>query len=272
MFLPVRFKTNLQLSPEEFSASFDETILQKLKSTHEGICTRFGYIKPGSIEIIRRSIGMFTKQHFNGHIRFELYCKGEVCNPPQGMVVDGVVKNKNALGLLAASSINIGDDLLPVLDIIVPRKSNGIASEVDLDQVEIGDKVLIMVMGKRYQLNDTSISIIGRIVKQRTVQSRALQGISPSLEDVVVTDISRNNEGNDLGELVEEGADADPLNHNGDDEAGDDVYEDDDYSDNGAETKQVEDEDEDEELGGDDDFEEVEGGDEDFGGSDGEEY
>jgi len=169
MFFPIRFKTHIQLSPSELSGDFDRIIKTKMCDNLEGVCSRFGYIKPGSLEIVRRSAGMFGKQHFNGYIRFDIHCKGDVCNPPQGMVVEATVKNKNALGLLAESSMVMDDGTtIPVLDIIVPKKSNGISSEIDLEDVQIGDHIFIMVMGKRYQLNDTNISIIGRAVKQPT--------------------------------------------------------------------------------------------------------
>jgi hypothetical protein len=166
MFFPVRFRTHIQLSPLELSNNFDDVIKTKMKENLEGLCSRFGYIKPGSLQIIKRSAGLFGKQHFNGYIRFDLLCKGEACNPPQGLVVEAIVKNKNALGILAESSMFINGEKIPVLDIIVPKKSNGIASEIDLDDVQTGDSIYIMVMGKRYQLNDTNISIIGRAVKQ----------------------------------------------------------------------------------------------------------
>lgn len=166
MFLPVRFKTSVQIAPGDLNDNFDETIKAKLKDTLEGVCSRYGYIKPGSLEIIKRSAGLFTKQHFNGHLRFEIQCRGDVCNPAQGLVVQAVVKNKNAMGLLAESSIEIANNTVPILDIIIPKKSNGIMSEIDLEEVQIGDHIYVMVMGKRYQLNDTSISIIGRAVKK----------------------------------------------------------------------------------------------------------
>jgi len=172
MFFPIRFRTHIQLSPLELSNSFDEIIKNKMKESLEGVCSRFGYIKPGSLQVIKRSIGLFGKQHFNGYIKFELLCKGEACNPPQGLVVEAIVKNKNALGLLAESSMFINGEKIPVLDIIVPKKSNGIASEIDLDEVQVGDSIFVMVMGKRYQLNDTNISIIGRAVKQPQSQSQ----------------------------------------------------------------------------------------------------
>ena len=175
MFFPIRFRTHIQLSPLELSNDFDDIIKDKMKETLEGVCSRFGYIKPGSLQIIKRSAGLFGKQHFNGYIRFDLLCKGEACNPPQGLVVEAIVKNKNALGLLAESSMFINGEKIPVLDIIIPKKSNGISSEIDLDEVQIGESIYVMVMGKRYQLNDTNISIIGRAVKQPVSNVKQVQ-------------------------------------------------------------------------------------------------
>ena len=163
--MPIRFRTSVQLSPNELHQEFVSMIQKKLQQNLEGVCSRFGYIRPGSINIVRRSAGNFVKQHFNGHIRFDLLCKAEVCNPAQGMVLKAVVRNKNAMGLLAESFIEIEDKNIPVLDIIVPKRAAGIASEIDLDSVEIGDEIYVSVQGKRFQLNDKKISIIGRAIQ-----------------------------------------------------------------------------------------------------------
>ena len=167
MFLPIRFRTNVQLSPRELADdNFDDCLKGKLQKSLEGVCSRYGYIKPGSIDIMRRSAGMFIKQHFNGYIKFEMVCKGEVCNPANGMVIEATVKNKNALGFLAECSIDIDGTIMPVLDIIIPRRAAGVTSEVDLDAVNVGDIIYVQVLGKRYQLNDKKISIIGKAVNQ----------------------------------------------------------------------------------------------------------
>jgi DNA-directed RNA polymerase subunit E'/Rpb7 len=168
MFMPIRFKTNIELAPHELGPEIQKKILDKLKKKLEGLCSRHGYIKPGSLEIIQRSAGKFVKQHFNGHIHYDMICKGEVCNPPNGLIIQSQVKNKNALGLLAEGIIEINREKIPILDIIIPKKAAGIMSEVDIDSIEIGDIINVMVMGKRFQLNDTKISIIGRAVKDIT--------------------------------------------------------------------------------------------------------
>jgi DNA-directed RNA polymerase subunit E'/Rpb7 len=169
IFLPIKFKTTIQLTPRELHQNYQEVLKNKLQTSLEGVCSRHGYIKPRSIEILKRSTGMFMKQHFNGHIKFDLVCKAEVCNPPQGSVMRATVKNKNVMGLLAESSILIDGENYPVLDIIIPKRAAGIASDIDLEAVEIGDVVYVEVQGKRYQLHDKKISIIGRAVKEPSI-------------------------------------------------------------------------------------------------------
>lgn len=153
------------MSPSELDENFEETLLNKLQTTYEGVCSRFGYIKQGSIQIIERSVGQLMKPHFNGHIRFELSVVAEVCNPVEGMVVSAVVKNKNQLGVLAESYTQVGDKRMSVLDIIIPKRTAGITSEIVLDNLTIGDSIYVEILGKRYQLNDKKISIIGRGVQ-----------------------------------------------------------------------------------------------------------
>jgi hypothetical protein len=184
IFVPIRFRTSVQLAPHEMHQHFVDVLYQKLKSNLEGICSRFGYIRPGSIEIVRRSAGNFVKQHFNGHIRFEMLCKAEVCNPPQDMVLKAVVRNKNVMGLLAESFVEVEDTPIPVLDIIIPKRAAGIASEIDLDRVEIGDEIYVSVQGKRFQLNDKKISIIGRAVKDPAITSNVFE--TPTDEDGII--------------------------------------------------------------------------------------
>lgn len=165
MFLPITFNTSIQLNPSELQINFEDTINKKLKLEYEGICSKYGFIKPNSIKIQKRSIGIFSKQHFNGNIQFDLQCNADVCNPIKGLVVEAIIKNKNALGLLAESSIEIDSKQVPVLDIIIPKKAAGIMSEIDLDSININDSIYVMVLSKRYQMNDNKIAIIGKAVK-----------------------------------------------------------------------------------------------------------
>jgi DNA-directed RNA polymerase subunit E'/Rpb7 len=161
LFMPIKFRSSVQLSPSEMSINFEETILKKLKNNLENMCSRHGYIKNNSIKIIKRSIGQYKKQHFNGNIIFELQCIAEICNPAKGSIIKCRVKAKNDLGLLAEAFY----ENIPILEIVVPKISAGIQSEVNIDKINIGEEINIEVCGKRHQLFIKTISIIGKVIK-----------------------------------------------------------------------------------------------------------
>jgi DNA-directed RNA polymerase subunit E'/Rpb7 len=163
LFIPIKFKTTITIKPNELDNNFEKTILNKLKQNYENICSKYGYIKNNSIKIIKRSIGTIKNQHFNGNISFDLVCIAEICNPIQGSIIKCKVKAKNSLGLLAEGYY----DKIPILEIIIPKISAGIQSEINLDNISIGQEIKIEVCGKKYQLFDKHISIIGRAIKNK---------------------------------------------------------------------------------------------------------
>ena len=163
LFIPIKFKTNVVLKPSEMDNDFENTILKKLKTLYENVCSKYGYIKNNSIKILKRSIGTIKTQHFNGNVNFNVICIAEICNPIQGSIIKCRVKAKNSLGLLAEGFY----EKIPILEIIIPKISAGIQSELNLDTINIGQEIKIEVCGKKYQLYDKHISIIGRAIKDK---------------------------------------------------------------------------------------------------------
>jgi DNA-directed RNA polymerase subunit E'/Rpb7 len=237
LFIPIKFKTYVQLSPSELDSKYQERIYEKVRAVYEGTCTKFGYIKPKSIDIVKRSCGSFVKQHFNGAIRFDLICRGEVCNPVQGSIVTAIVKNKNLLGILAESTMELDGDILPILDIIVPINSAGIISDVSLDSISIGDTVDIEVMGKKYQIKDKKISIIGRVIVMKGNEK------IPSNED------AQSQAGGDVEDETGFYHEDDGEDEDGDDEDGDTTVK----NDSDEEDEDEEDEDDSEDIYDDED-------------------
>jgi DNA-directed RNA polymerase subunit E'/Rpb7 len=163
MFMPIKFNTTIQLQPKEVNSKFEETILRKLKQNLENVCSRHGYIKKDSIKIIKRSAGYFKEQHFNGNLAFDLNCIAEICNPAQDSIIVCHVKGKNALGIRAEGTY----DNFTILEIVVPKISYGIQSDVNIDNIQIGDEIKVQVCGKKFMLYDDKISIIGKIIKDK---------------------------------------------------------------------------------------------------------
>jgi DNA-directed RNA polymerase subunit E'/Rpb7 len=47
LFLPIKFKTIVNLSPAELDSKYNERIVNKIKEEYEGVCSKYGYIKSG---------------------------------------------------------------------------------------------------------------------------------------------------------------------------------------------------------------------------------
>ena len=265
LFVPIKFKTTIQLKPNEIGPNIEEIIYKKLRNNLENMCSKHGYIKRNSIKIIKRSIGQIKVPHFNGQIVYELQCIAEICNPAQGSIINCRVKAKNSMGLLAEGYY----DNVPILEVIVPKISAGIQSEVNIDTISVGDEINIEVCGKKLLLYDKHISIIGKVIKDKTqfVKNELTEEKDDEFEGK--SDMVGGNGDNEVGvddEIVVGGED--------DEEDGDEADEGDE-----EEEEEEEEEDEDEEEEEEEDEDELDGGDleiddvpedvdDDFGGGD----
>lgn len=183
MFMPIKFNTTIILTPNELNKNFEASIITKIKATLENSCSKHGYIKRDSIKIIKRSPGYIKEAHFNGNIAYDLNCIAEICNPAQDSIIKCVVKAKNNLGLLAIGKY----EEMAILEVIIPKITSGILSDVNIDNINIGDEVNVIVCGKKFTLYDKMISIIGRIIKDKVSDDISVieedEDDSPSIDD-----------------------------------------------------------------------------------------
>lgn len=179
--MPIKFTTTIILLPVELNNEFDKTIMTKVKNTLENSCSKHGYIKKDSIKIIKRSAGYIKEAHLNGNIAYDLSCIAEICNPVQDSIIKCVVKAKNNLGLRA---IGMYEDMA-ILEVIIPRITSGIQSEINIDDVNIGDSVNVLVCGKKFTLYDKMISIVGKIIKDKNdeIQLQEIDDDDVSIDD-----------------------------------------------------------------------------------------
>jgi DNA-directed RNA polymerase subunit E'/Rpb7 len=248
LFIPIKFRTTVILTPNEINKDFENIILSKLKLNYESICSKYGYIKKDTIKIIKRSVGQLKKEHFNANIYFDVVCIAEICNPAQGSIIKCKVKAKNSLGLLAEGYY----DKIPILEIIIPKISAGIQSEINIETININDDISIEVCGKKYQLFDKHISIIGKAIRNKEeVIKNAI------IEDAIIDDIDNEPEEEEVFDEINVIEDEDKKE---DDENEEDDDEDDDEDD--EEEEKEEDEDDLSNGGGDefDELDEFEGG------------
>ena len=158
LYVKINFKPSITISVADIAKNgdIDKAINQKLIDKFEAKCSRYGYIK--NINMISRSGGIYIKEHFNATLRYDIECNADVCNPAQLSRLMCKIVSSNKMGYLG----EILDGDLAVVDVIIPLQTAGISHEIDIENIEIGTTIMIEVRGKRFQLNDKKIIIIGR--------------------------------------------------------------------------------------------------------------
>ena len=216
-FLKADFVDNMKIHPKDICNDMNNVILKQLRSSKEGICSNHGYIKKNSIQLIKISCGKVEMSSFHGYLNFLVKYSALVCNPVKGNIVNAIVENINNFGILCSSFIEEGDKRITILEIIIPKHSLAIQSEVDLqNNIKINDEVSIQIVGKKYQLFNKKISIIGKIVKKSNIdvnldESNAVVGyIDDDEEDILIDDDDEEDEEKNDDEDEEEEVDQEP--------------------------------------------------------------
>lgn len=242
-FILAEFVDNIKIHPKYIGKDIEKNVLRELKQRKEGICSDHGYIKKNSIRIIKISSGKVEMSTFHGYMNFMVKYSAMVCNPVKGNIVNAVVVNMNNFGILCSSFITEDNgSKTPILEIIIPKHSLTIQSDVDLkNSVKINNEVKVQIVGKKYQLYNKKISIIGKIVKSNNVNVKLDDNIDLTQnidddEDDLELDISDDEEEDD-DEKNDEDEDDEGKNDEDEDDFDDDVENSDiEISDNEVET------------------------------------
>lgn len=168
----------IQLNPLEHNSGVDETILEKLKEKVEGKCDSFGYIKPDSVNILKRSVGMCQPGQFNGNCNYKVAYSVEVCNPVEGMLIKCAVKNINKMGLFC----ELVDVSPSPISVILAKQHHMDESKELFDAVKLNDVIQVEIIGKKFNYNDTLISCIGKLSHNDMTMEEKLEMPDSSIE------------------------------------------------------------------------------------------
>ena len=97
------FEERIPLTPKELNRLANDPVetilLEKIRKKLEGSCSRHGYVVPGSMEIISRSMGHVEVGRFTGDIVYQVQSQGIVLNPSDGTTLVAEVLKKNKMGV-----------------------------------------------------------------------------------------------------------------------------------------------------------------------------
>jgi len=165
IFLKNIINRKVKLSPEKLHKNFKQKLLDKLKIELENKYSKYGLIKENSIDIIKYSIGTLEQNSLQGNVIFNVQFSALVCNPVIGNIIKCKVFNLNNFGILCK------DIKHSIIEIIVPKKTLAIQSDIPLNNINIDDVVFIEIIGKKPLLNDKKINCIGKIKRANKINN-----------------------------------------------------------------------------------------------------
>ena len=159
------FEKKISLSPTTIfnkvgrDNNLDALLLQQLKEKLENKCSEHGFVLPGTLELISRSMGYFEAGRFTGDAVFYVKAEGKVINPADGFRVIGEVARKNNMGLNVSYKNNS-------LRIQVPRDLHLGDDSDQFNAIEPGDFVEVELKKSLFQINDPYILTNGRFIRK----------------------------------------------------------------------------------------------------------
>ena len=148
------FEERVPLTPRDLGKNIeniDDILLDKMSTRLENKCSRHGFVLPGTLKILSRSMGYVEKGRFTGDIVYHIQAEGKVLNPPTGIIIKGIVIRKNKMGMYVSF-----DDAIRV---ILPRDLH-IGNE-EFEAAEVGEVVKVEIQKSRFQVNDPYILSVG---------------------------------------------------------------------------------------------------------------
>jgi DNA-directed RNA polymerase subunit E'/Rpb7 len=141
----------------EIGQNIRQILEQKLVQANENKCVREGYIKPGSINIISYSSGLVNGEW----IVFETVFECMICHPVEGMLIECIVKTITKAGLHAEV---VDGTAVPVVVFVAKDHHN---MNKHFNTIVENQKILVKVIGSRFELNDPHVSVIAQLLEER---------------------------------------------------------------------------------------------------------
>jgi DNA-directed RNA polymerase subunit E'/Rpb7 len=187
LFQPVFIDQRVALKPSEFReaiADLDGYLLAAMRKGVEGSCNAQGYVKPGSTQILARSMGQAEHCRFTGDYIFYCKVRMDCLMPFDDMMVEAQVLKANKLG--AYVLVTEGKQRLEAMRILLPRDMH--MGNAIFDGLKVGDHVRVKVLQTRFQVNEAFISGVGTFEESLGTASDVAPLKSALASSAVLTD------------------------------------------------------------------------------------
>jgi DNA-directed RNA polymerase subunit E'/Rpb7 len=149
----IRDSTNILLTPQYLNKQLDKHIYNKLALMIENKCISYGYVLPGTINIIERSRGVKKENTLQGNITFTVIYDVDIISPKIDEIIECTVTSKNMVGLTC---------ILHPLQITLPISMHD--NKKAFDNINQNDKISVRIKFFKYNINANVIKIMGMLL------------------------------------------------------------------------------------------------------------
>lgn len=212
---------------KHLNSNLDIYINDYIKKNVEGLCLHEGYVKPETVSVLKKSVGILLGSSFTGDITYDVAYTAQVCNPVIGNVINCKVKFVNKMGVLASNG---------PITVIIGRQFH---LNNELDKINRDDNIKVEVVARTFSLNDKEIKVVAKLygVESSNFANKSVNSneftesdLTPIMENDFDDGLIENTE--DITNDILEESDEEDLysiddNEDGQEEDGDDFLEDD---------------------------------------------
>jgi len=155
LYINTTLTTKIPLHITEVGQTVQKNLEEALNERIANKCIEEGYIRPNSIKIHTYSAGTIRQEFVDFHVVFQC----QVSSPVEGQVLECTVKTITKAGIHAQCVDNEGN--VPIT-VFVARDHHHHSQE--FQHVKDGDNVRVSVIGTRYELNDSYICVIAKLI------------------------------------------------------------------------------------------------------------
>lgn len=166
MYTTIFLDERLALTPKELNIlrsaeEIKDVIETKLKEIHEGKCNANGYIRPGSIKLLGRSMGVAENGKFTGNMVFDCKFSSEILYPTGNMELDVLIVKVNKMGAYAVFE--------EAIRVLLPRDLH--LGNEEFDGIQESKTVRVKLIRSRFQSKDTFIMAVGKLASQPEIDA-----------------------------------------------------------------------------------------------------
>ena len=142
--------------------SIDHMINRHISKQFEGYCDNYGYITPGSVELIGHQIGTLVSVDSKSMVEYKVTYSFSSINPCPGDEYQVVIGSITKAGIIGYMKDHTSVETSPLL-FMVPNKDICLDGR-DIQSFADGDTIKVSLLKSRVKFRGRQIQVVGKLV------------------------------------------------------------------------------------------------------------